>query len=53
MKYIISIVVLLTIQLVLFKIAMQTSMYLDKRIDELDEAIFQYMKEDHNAKVEQ
>ena len=27
--------------------------YLDKKIKALDDAIFQYMKEEHNARVEQ
>ena len=26
--------------------------YLNRKIDALDEAIFQYMKEEHNARVE-
>lgn len=26
--------------------------YLNKKINDLDEAVYQYMKEEHNAKVE-
>ena len=29
------------------------AVYLNKKIDALDEAVFQYMKEEHNSKVEQ
>ena len=43
--------VVILIELLLFKISMQTQMYLDRKIDELDEAIFQHMKEEHNSKV--
>ena len=30
----------------------KTFKYLDKKIDMLDEAVYQYMKDEHNARVE-
>ena len=45
--------IVILIELLLFKISMQTQMHLDEKIDEIDEAIFQHMKEEHNANVKE
>ena len=37
---------------ILFTVSIGIAVILNKKIDAIDEAIFQYMKEEHNAKVE-
>ena len=38
---------------ILFTVTMGVALHIDKKIDALDEAVFQYMKEEHNARVKE
>ena len=37
--------------LVLFTVSVGIAVYLNDKIDSIDEAVYQYMKEEHNARV--
>lgn len=38
---------------IIFTVSIGIAVILNEKIDALDEAVFQYMKEEHNSKVEQ
>ena len=38
---------------ILFTVSIGIAVILNEKIDAIDEAVFQYMKEEHNSKVEQ